>query len=382
MKARYGLLIPLALPALLAFGSARGNSGSADSTARGWVKLNPDREPIARTFTGIAAGDGRIFYFGGGHAGWPGNDVEVYDMGANVWRQSYSPDFPAPGSPAARSLDSGGSSCAVDPLSGRPYTEHTYQQYAYVPQLKRVILQLCRRTWAYDPESKIWTDLEPGNVPFGYQPATGELGLSWDPGIQKVVLVGTSRYRRTYHYDPAKNTFAARTAHPLTPWRAWPRLAYSPDHARHFVVHAGRAFLYDARRDEWSERAAPPPRPIGAVVYDTVRRRFALWGLDRLVEHWGDPPSRLLMWFYDVEGDNYEQIDTQGSPGLQHATGLPNVVGFDPDRAQYVLVLPVSGYTSGGWTWEAPFGVRWIRAETWGFRFPKPGSSPRGASNK
>ncbi len=340
----------------------------------GWARLRPEREPIARTFTGIASGDGRVFYFGGGHAGWPGNDVEVYDIGRNTWQQSYPPDMPAAGSKAARALDSGGSSCEVDPRSRRPYTEHTYQQYAYVATGKRLVAQLCRRTWAYDPETREWTDLRPGGSPFAAPRApqvyTGELALSWDERLARVVVLGTMSYRRVYHYDPVANVFESKAAHPLTPWAAWPRMAYSPDHGRHLVVHAGRAFLYDAARDEWTPRR-PPPRHAGAVTYDTARRRFAVWGLDKPVEHWGGPPARLTLSLYDPDRDAFDPVDLGQAPALRNAPMLPNVAAYDPGSDRYVLVLPVNAYTSHGWSWEAPLSASWIRVQTWAFRLPR-----------
>jgi hypothetical protein len=47
------------------------------------------REPAFREYTSPAFGDGKIFYFGGGHSGYFGNDVEIYDPAANAWRQCY-----------------------------------------------------------------------------------------------------------------------------------------------------------------------------------------------------------------------------------------------------------------------------------------------------
>src|SRR5512139_3846291 len=41
--------------------------------------------PVGRSFTGTAMGGGKIFYFGGGHASYPANDVALYNVAANRW---------------------------------------------------------------------------------------------------------------------------------------------------------------------------------------------------------------------------------------------------------------------------------------------------------
>ena len=41
--------------------------------------------PQGRQFAGGAIGNGKILYWGGGHLGYPANDVELYDIAANRW---------------------------------------------------------------------------------------------------------------------------------------------------------------------------------------------------------------------------------------------------------------------------------------------------------
>src|SRR5260221_3334875 len=47
------------------------------------------RQPAWREYSHPVYADGKIFYFGGGHSGYAGNDVEIYDIERNVWTQSY-----------------------------------------------------------------------------------------------------------------------------------------------------------------------------------------------------------------------------------------------------------------------------------------------------
>ena len=48
--------------------------------------------PVGRAFSGVAAGDGKIFMFGGGHQSHPANDVELFDITTNTWTQPYRPE--------------------------------------------------------------------------------------------------------------------------------------------------------------------------------------------------------------------------------------------------------------------------------------------------
>jgi hypothetical protein len=48
--------------------------------------------PSSREYSGITYGANKLFYFGGGHEGYPGNDIEVYDIATNTWTQSWKPE--------------------------------------------------------------------------------------------------------------------------------------------------------------------------------------------------------------------------------------------------------------------------------------------------
>src|SRR5262245_1300254 len=54
--------------------------------------LTDEPNPTSRCYGGMHYGDGKIFYFGGGHGCYAGNDVETYDIANNIWRQSYRPE--------------------------------------------------------------------------------------------------------------------------------------------------------------------------------------------------------------------------------------------------------------------------------------------------
>ncbi|MHC4917113.1 MAG: RNA polymerase sigma factor, partial [Planctomycetota bacterium] len=110
-----------------------------------WVKLKPNREPVGRSYSGICWGNGRIFYFGGGHHSHPSNDVELYDPAANTWTQATEPEdyrdcdkWPGLTEKDRAFIKSIGGGCpTVAPYvspKGRPLVYHTYQQHVWLPE--------------------------------------------------------------------------------------------------------------------------------------------------------------------------------------------------------------------------------------------------------
>ena len=53
-----------------------------------WLRLKPKGMAKARTYSGACMGDGLLWYFGGAHRGYKGNDVQLYDPRANEWIQA------------------------------------------------------------------------------------------------------------------------------------------------------------------------------------------------------------------------------------------------------------------------------------------------------
>lgn len=79
-------------------------AGRAPAQTNTWIQLSPTpttqwlpvtsydcqgtqvrNSPAGRAYSGSAMGGGQIFYWGGGHASYPGNDVILYDVGSNQW---------------------------------------------------------------------------------------------------------------------------------------------------------------------------------------------------------------------------------------------------------------------------------------------------------
>lgn len=115
---------PAALAGIFCF-SALAASAAAQSNT--WIQLSPapsthwvptslydctqsqvTANPQGRAFSGSDYGNGKIFYWGGGHNAYPGNDMEVYDIATNQWTgDSVMPQCWAPCCAAAYSCGAG-----------------------------------------------------------------------------------------------------------------------------------------------------------------------------------------------------------------------------------------------------------------------------------
>lgn len=125
-----------------------------------WLKLNPSGTAFARMYSGCCAGGGYLWYFGGAHRAYKGNDVQLFDPRANRWIQATRPEWPELGSEDWKAMISGGGTTSRLSPTGRPFTEHSYQQVCWQPDRKRFfIVLLSSGTWEFDPAARRWVHL-------------------------------------------------------------------------------------------------------------------------------------------------------------------------------------------------------------------------------
>lgn len=82
--------------------------------------------PAGRTYSSPVYGEGWVYYFGGGHAGYPGNDVAMFDISSNIWVKSaatpqcYHPQCPQNGGVGPIEYDNypSLSACTTRPWNG------------------------------------------------------------------------------------------------------------------------------------------------------------------------------------------------------------------------------------------------------------------------
>jgi hypothetical protein len=235
---------------------------------------------------------GRILYWGGGHCGYEGNDVDMYDAATQTWSN------PGAGMYPERLWNHGVRPAGVS-FDGGPWTDHGRRIYAYDPPSRKMIMvRPIRLTSGYAPE---WLRAYPEKdntapdalvrTPSSYvKYAT----WSWDPGTGEWRVLGPA---------PAGVDTLLTTPHGVMgvnvnwPGRLndagyqWPwRPSDPPEDNAIFLFRAGR----------W-ERLGTEPAPqnlyeMTGLAYDSKRdrvllhgggaRRDELWSFDVKTRHW------------------------------------------------------------------------------------------------
>jgi hypothetical protein len=267
-----------------------------------WVPLpEPGRAAPMRTW-GCATFDpdrGQILYWGGGHCGYEGSDVDAYDVEHHTWRAlDAQPEFP-------ERLWNRGVRLAGVTFRGAPWTEHGRKIYAYDPLSRQMVL-------AY-----------PIRLTAGYEPPA----LASFPAVRRAApdaLVSTpSSYLRyaTWTYDPGRGEWnlaggapagldtLVTTRHGVmgvdVEWRtrlndAGYDLPWSPSSP---PVEKSM-FLFQASEKRWKKLSREGPSPqnlyeMTALVYDSKR--------DRVLLH-GGGKDRDELWSFDVAEGSWKNL--------------------------------------------------------------------------
>src|SRR5260370_6730035 len=156
-----------------------------------WVLLaDPGRAAPTRTWGGATFHTDReqIIYWGGGHCGYGGSDVDMYDVAAHTWRSSdAAPEYPE------RLWNHGVREAGVT-FGGRPWMEHGRRIYAYDPVSRQmIVVRRLRLTTGYEPALRGQTT-KIGTAPDALvrPPSSSVRLLSWafDPKTSKWKLAG------------------------------------------------------------------------------------------------------------------------------------------------------------------------------------------------
>lgn len=317
-------------------------------TASDTLEVQP--EPVSRSYSGIAYGDGKVFYYGGGHSSYPGNDVEVYDIASNVWTQQYKPEVCQLSDSSCNGIYSGWGVTAVTP-QGRPYVEHTYQQYVWHPLQQRVVLGLRSGTWTFSPSTRQWARLTT-SIPW----SSNEIRhlMLYDPDLQTVLFapLGTPRYM--YRFDFGTNAWIQMGPTPSAIAYSDVAATYDAGRKRHVVSSSnGSMWLYDARLDTWTQIANVPAEVAGAgaLAYDADNQVvLVLVGVS----------GQARLWVYDQSGQ-WTRLSFSGGPRISDFGARFGTLVYDPTHRVFIFLNAVDwgGGGSGGTT------------ETWAFRYKR-----------
>ena len=264
--------------------------------------------PIGRSFSGLAGGGGYVYNFGGGHASYPGNDVDLYDIANNIWNQQYQPEIcprDSGGKGYANENPTGcwgsveltemmqahtcgltiysGSWVSCITAGGRPYIGHTYGQQTYDAYREKFVGVYgsggtggygYSGLWSFDPSNATWTKLN-GAVPGEF--SNVNIGaISYDPVLQTEVYVnnavdsGTSE-RHAWIYNYGANTWTKKATSPLGSGESY--ATYDVLHAVHvFTNSSGTMYVYDSSANTFTQVPSVPSAIQGAkaLAYDPI----------------------------------------------------------------------------------------------------------------
>ncbi len=354
-----------------------------------WVLLaNPGRAGITRTW-GSATFDTRrerILYWGGGHCGYGGNDVEVYDVAGHTWIGGAAPEFPG------RTWDKGVRLAGVT-FRGGPWTTHGRKAYAYDPVGDRLInVVRLRLTTGYEPEwARGWPESRAVAADALVRPPSSYkkfVTWSWDPETRQWSLLGpcpegADTVLTTPHgVVGVRLNWRARLndAGYLLPWRPgdlpeetsvwvlrgrewerldrggpWPQNLYEmtslawDSRRERILLHGGGArrdelWAFDWKQRRWEklrpkvEGGGEPPVCSRESVYIPEEDVLLLYGRAR----GGTLPP---MWIYAPAENAWRRVEIAIREGeeLHRRAGQNRAMVYDPRRGLALLVLGARG---------------------------------------
>lgn len=357
-----------------------------------WVHLGErSRAAPVRTW-GTATFDtdrSRILYWGGGHCGYEGNDVDSYDVEEHSWRSLGLAEYP-------ERLWNHGVRLAGVTFQGGPWTEHGRRIYAYDPVSRTLIMvRTLRLTTGYDPEPlrALPSDQSTAADALVNPPSSYTKYITWslDPGTGQwellgVAPVGVDTLVTTRHGVMGLNVhwpLRLNDAGYLLPWKAsqrpsdtaiylldasqkqWTRL--SEPQASPQNLYEMTSLAYDSKRDQvilhgggknrdelwtfdfatrtWKNMqpkvapaGGPPPRGAREAVYIPSDDVFLTYGRS------SDNPEALALYAYEVGENVWRRVDVPPPPEIDlQQTGQNRAMVYDPKHDLVLLVLGRGG---------------------------------------
>ena len=270
-----------------------------------WVALErPGRIAPTRTW-GTATFDSkreRILYWGGGHCGYEGSDVDAYDVAANTWVPE-----PQPPSYPERLWNHGVRPAGVT-FDGEPWTDHGRKIYAYDPAADRMIMSRPIRltsgydpawlrdypaktgvaadalvsrpssfnrfaTWSYDLDTRRWAVVGPA-------PAGLDTLVSTPLGVMGVNVYWAGRLNDAgYHLPWSPSDPPEDNALFLLRGARWERLGEGGPAPQNLYELTGLA--YDVKREQ-------------VILHGAGARRDELWTFDMKTRRWEEKHPRVV----------------------------------------------------------------------------------------
>ncbi len=327
-------------------------------------------EPDYRAFSSIeATDDGRIIYWGGGHSNYGGNDMDVYHIAANEWRQETQEenwkkdlaDWDHLGRGDQPTKEQVEKSYNTGPTPrfltgrGRPGTTHSYQQMTWWPE-KGWFCFAIHRLWCWNPEQG---DANGSFQQFGEFPRTSQsvssFNLTYDPSLGTLVTfreAGDKDVRVLRDGDWVKwmdvDSFSG----------AWGEVfsEYHPADRVHYVSVWSDLHVVDLEDKTSRDIPDSPPQAAGNngmwIEYSPSREQMLVMGFDE---------SGLGLWGYEPSTSSWDRIAITGS--VERGGG--NAITNDDMRWDMLERDPISG---NFFFLAINKGAPWAEAPVYGFR--------------
>lgn len=363
-----------------------------------WVLLNRSEHGAPTRSWGSATFDaarGEILYWGGGHCGYGGSDVDAYDPETNRWRAAdNAPEFPE------RAWDRGVRSAGVT-FRGAPWTDHGRRIYAYDPVSRKMIMMRTIRsttgyepealreyphkktvapdavvqtpssythyaTFSYDTQSGQWELIGPANVGMDTLVTTprGVMGVNvdWperlnDAGYQRPwSLNDTPVDTAVYLLNVAEKRWTRLGNKQTSPQNLYEMTSLAYDTKRdRLLLHGGGArrdelWAFDVKTRRWAHLEPKGERPTAS------REAAYLANKDVLLISSPSPEERnaLVLWAYTPVDNTWRRVSTSFAGSTPRgASGQNRAMVYDPKRDLLLLVL---GETMGR---AAVYGMRY-----------------------
>jgi N-acetylneuraminic acid mutarotase len=356
-----------------------------DLTANAWKELKPSGTLPSARFGQSMASDptsGRLIMFGGNAGTASLDDTWAYDPTTNAWTElKPSGTVPPPRDSATMEYDpttrrlimfGGKSDTAItrvvlndtwvyDPAnntwtelkpSGTVPSARSGHSMAYDPVTRRLIMfggnagtASLNDTWAYDPTTNAWTELEPsGTVPS----ARSGHSMAHDSVTHRLIMFGGhglsgagTDLGDTWAYDPTANAWTELKPSGTLPYtREAQSMASDPTSGR-LIMFGGRGggtssndtWAYDPTANTWTELkpsgTLPPARSGHSMAYDPTRGRLILFGGNA-----GTAPLINDTWAYDLTANTWTELKPSGT--LPPARSGHSMV-YDPSSGRLIM---------------------------------------------
>jgi len=248
-----------------------------------WTPLRSEPRPAGRLSPGMVYDPigHQIILFGGHTKQDRINETWTYDLAADRWEEVLPQNSPPPRSDM-----------------GMVYDEANEVVILFGGYCRDDLRELCDDTWAFDPQTDTWTEMNPQNHP----PITYGHSLTYDPLNMQSLLSGG-------HMSEIKDGVFSSIGYGETLWRysypnnAWDEIPSTSNHPNPRYWHmadfeqpsgqlfifggdGGNGFLADtwifnSTAETWMKinvKDAPSPRLNASLIYDPVNDVFLLFG--------------------------------------------------------------------------------------------------------